>query len=481
MNRTGGMFTFFRTFLRNRDMFEKQRTIKEPISLAGVGLHTGNTCTMTFKPAPPNHGIRFVRTDIEGHPWVIADIDHVVDLARGTTLQSGEAKVHTVEHVLAAFAGLQVDNMIVELDSNEPPIGDGSAKPYVDKLLEAEIEDQDVDKFYLEIDTPMSYSEPERGVDLVVTPSDDLRITFLIDYKSPALGTQYTTLQDLEGEFVEEFAPARTFCFLSEVEMLKKEGLIKGGGLNNAVVIYDSDRGQVEVDRIRQALDLKDKAFVGETGIINDIPLRFYNEPVRHKTLDLLGDLFLIGVPFKGHVLAARSGHRANVALARKMRELYNKKKIASKYSRGGKALFDIRSILKIMPHRYPFLLVDRILDLVPGKRVIAMKNVTINEPFFQGHFPEHPIMPGVLVIEAMAQAGGVLLLNAIENPEEKVVYFMSIDKAKFRKPVTPGDQLRFEVEMHSFRRNVSKMSAQAFVDDRVVASAELMAMIIDR
>ncbi|MCM2272159.1 MAG: bifunctional UDP-3-O-[3-hydroxymyristoyl] N-acetylglucosamine deacetylase/3-hydroxyacyl-ACP dehydratase [candidate division Zixibacteria bacterium] len=461
-------------------MYEKQRTIKTSISLSGIGLHTGNRCTMTFRPAPANHGIRFVRTDIAGSPSVIADIDHVVDISRGTTLQQGEARVHTVEHVLAAFAGLQIDNMIVDLDNNEPPIGDGSAKPYVDKLLEAGIIEQEEDKYYLEIDAPMSYSEPERGVDLVVTPSDDVRITFLIDYKSPALGTQYTTLQDLNTEFVEEFAPARTFCFLSEVEQLKAHGLIKGGGLDNAVVIYDSDLGQVEVDRIQTALNLKERAFVGKSGIINDVKLRFYNEPVRHKTLDLLGDLFLIGVPFKGHVLAARSGHKANVALARKMRELYKKKQIAKRYPSNGFFL-DIQSILKIMPHRYPFLLIDRVMDLDPEKRVVAIKNVTINEPFFQGHFPGHPIMPGVMILEAMAQAGGILLLNAIEHPETKLVYFMSIDNAKFRKPVTPGDQLRFELDMLSFRRNTCKMSGHAYVGETLVAEADFMAMVIDR
>lgn len=463
-------------------MYEKQRTIKKEISLSGIGLHTGVNSKMTFKPAPPDHGIRFVRSDIVGKPWVIADIDHVVDISRGTTLQKGEAKVYTVEHVLAAFAGLQIDNMIVELDNCEPPVCDGSAKPYVDKLLEAGIETQDADKFYLEIDTPMAYSEPERNVDLIVAPSDDLRITFMIDYKNPALGTQYTSLVDLEKEFVKEFAPARTFCFLSEVEMLKEANLIKGGGLDNAIVIYDSDLGQIEVDRIKKALNIKGKVFVGKTGIINDIPLRFPNEPVRHKTLDLLGDLMLIGVPIKGHVLAARSGHKANVDLARRMRNLYKKKKIAAKYGRGNdKALFDINSILDIMPHRYPFLLIDRILDLEPEKRVVALKNVTINEPFFQGHFPNHPIMPGVLIIEAMAQAGGVLLLNTVENPQSKVVYFMSIDKAKFRIPVTPGDQLRFELEMKSFRLSACKMSGKAYVGDKLVCQAEFMAMVVDR
>jgi UDP-3-O-[3-hydroxymyristoyl] N-acetylglucosamine deacetylase/3-hydroxyacyl-[acyl-carrier-protein] dehydratase len=462
-------------------MYEKQRTVKRPITLTGAGLHTGNSCTMTFKPAEPNTGIRFVRTDIEGHPGVMADIDHVVDISRGTTLQKGEARVHTVEHVLAAFAGLQIDNIIVELDSNEPPVGDGSALPYVDCLLEAGIEDQDVDKVYLEIDTPMSYSEPERRVDLVVTPSNDLRITFMIDYQNPALGTQYTTLQDLEKEFVDEFAPARTFCFLSEIEMLKAQGLIKGGGLHNAIVIYDSDKGQIEVDRIRKALDLKDEAFVGKTGIINDIPLRFYNEPVRHKTLDLLGDLALIGAPFKGHVLAARSGHRANVALARKMRELYKKKRIAGRYSKGGRALFDTQAVLKVLPHRYPMLLVDRIIDMEPGKRVVGIKNVTFNEPFFQGHFPDHPIMPGVLILEAMAQAGGVLLLNAVENPETKLPFFVSIDNAKFRRTVVPGDQLRFELEMEAFRHATCKMTGKAYVEDQLVCSADFKAMVVDR
>jgi UDP-3-O-[3-hydroxymyristoyl] N-acetylglucosamine deacetylase/3-hydroxyacyl-[acyl-carrier-protein] dehydratase len=328
----------------------------------------------------------------------------------------------------------------------------------------------------------MSYSEPERRVDLVVTPSDDLRITFLIDYKNPALGTQYTTLQDLEKEFVEEFSPARTFCFLSEVEELKSQGLIKGGSLDNAVVIYDSDGGQIEVDRIRRALNIKGEAFVGRTGIINDVALRFYNEPVRHKTLDLLGDLALIGAPFKGHVLAARSGHKANVALARRMRELYKKKKMARRYPSGNKnAFYDIQGILKIMPHRYPFLLIDRVLDLEPDKYVIAIKNVSINEPYFQGHFPGHPIMPGVLILEAMAQTGGVLLLNAVEKPETKVVYFLSIDNAKFRKPVLPGDQVRFELKMQAFRRNTCKMTGEAYVEDVLVASAEFMAMVVDR
>nr|MBN2278391.1 bifunctional UDP-3-O-[3-hydroxymyristoyl] N-acetylglucosamine deacetylase/3-hydroxyacyl-ACP dehydratase [candidate division Zixibacteria bacterium] len=463
-------------------MLENQRTIRREISLQGIGLHTGNPSRMTFKPAPPDSGVKFTRTDLPGRPSVVADIDHVVDISRGTSLANGDARVYTVEHVLAAISGLQIDNLEVELTANEPPVVDGSARPYVDKLLEAGIETQDAEREYLEVDTTMSYSEPDRAVDIVVTPSDTFRITFMVDYKNPALGTQYTTLIDLEKEFVDEFAPARTFCFLSEVEMLRDKGLIKGGGLNSAIVIYDSDKGQVEVDRIKRALNLTDEAFVGKTGIINDIPLRFYNEPVRHKALDLIGDLFLIGVPIKGHILAARSGHKANVELVRKLRALYKKKKLASKFQKSkAEPFLDINGIMSIMPHRYPFLLVDRVLELEPEKRVVAIKNVTVNEPFFQGHFPGKPVMPGVLIIEAMAQAGGVLLLEAVEKPETKLVFFLAIDNVKFRRMVTPGDTLRFELDMLMFRRGTCKMKGKTFVGDTVVAEAELMAIVKER
>ncbi len=463
-------------------MFEKQRTIKREISLEGIGLHTGNPTKITFLPAPPDSGVKFIRSDLPGKPAVMADIDHVVDISRGTSLANGNAKVCTVEHVLAAISGLQIDNLNIELTSNEPPVADGSAKPFVDRILEAGIETQNADRQYLEIDTTLSYSEPDRAVDIIVTPADTFRITFMIDYKNPALGTQYTTLIDLEKEFVEEYAPARTFCFLSEVEMLRERGLIKGGGIHSAVVIYDSDKGQIEVDRIRKALNLKDEAFVGKTGIINDIPLRFDNEPVRHKALDLIGDLFLIGVPIKGHILAARSGHKANVELVKKLQALYRKKKLASRFQKSRSEPFlDINGIMNIMPHRYPFLLIDRVLELEPLKRVTAIKNVSFNEPFFQGHFPGFPVMPGVLIIEAMAQAGGVLLLEAVKEPQKKLVFFLSMDKVKFRKQVIPGDTLRFELEMLMFRRNTCKMRGKTFCDDVLVAEAELMAVVKDR
>jgi UDP-3-O-[3-hydroxymyristoyl] N-acetylglucosamine deacetylase/3-hydroxyacyl-[acyl-carrier-protein] dehydratase len=463
-------------------MYTKKRTIARDISFSGTGLHTGENCTITFRPSGPDHGIKFQRSDIAESEPMPADIDHVINIDRGTTIGIGDVKVYTVEHVLAALTGLGIDNILIELSGPEPPVGDGSAKPFVDILKEAGVTEFDEDKEYLEIDTPMSYSEPDRKVDIVVTPSDDFRITFMIDYPNPGLGTQYTFVADLEEEFVDEFAPARTFCFLSEVETLKNQGLIKGGGLENAIVFSDAGDDKNEIPRIRKALDIIGDAFVGKSGIINDVPLRFYNEPVRHKAVDLIGDLTLIGVPIKGHVLAARSGHKANVALVKKLRSLYQKKQIASRFQKKKTdAFLDINGIMKIMPHRYPMLLIDRVLDLEPEKKVIAIKNVTINEPFFNGHFPGHPIMPGVMILEAMAQAGGILLLNAIKEPETKVVYFMSIDGVKFRKPVSPGDQLRFELDMLSFRRNTCRMQGKAYVDDTLVAEATYMAAIIDR
>jgi len=465
-------------------MLNNQRTIKRRVSLSGIGLHTGVETTISFIPAPINHGVTFVRTDCEDSPRIPADIDHVVDSLRGTTLGLNNVKVHTVEHVLAAVAGLQIDNLIVELSNIEPPAGDGSALPFVKALLEAEIAEQDAPKNYLEIDNPLSYSEKDKRIDIVVTPSDDLRITFLIDYENKALGTQYTSLVDLDREFVDEFAPSRTFCLLSEVEMLYDEGLIKGGGLDTAVVFVDHELTADRIRRLKDRFGQDQDFFVRESGILNDTKLRFPNEPVRHKAVDLLGDLFLIGVPIKGHILAARSGHAANVALARQIRMIYEKKLLTSKYGTGktkGEYLLDINAIFKAMPHRYPMLLIDRIIDLEPRKRVVAIKNVTFNEPHFVGHFPQRPVMPGVLIVEAMAQAGGFMLLNAIEEPEKKLVYFLGIDGVRFRKPVIPGDQLRFEIEMIQFRPNSCRMGGKAYVDGKVVAEGTFLAAVVDR
>lgn len=462
-----------------------QQTIHKETRLSGVGLHTGCRVKVTFKPAPVNHGIVFVRTDLPGSPAIPADIDLVVEIVRGTTLAKGDVRIYTVEHVMAAAMGLEIDNLTVELDNHELPVGDGSALPYVEKLLEAGIVEQDAPKNFLEIDQPMAYSEPGRSVDLVVLPSDDFRVTFMIDYRNPALGTQYTTLVSLKDEFVKEFAPARTFCFLQEVEELKKVGLIKGGSLDSAIVICDDTTRPTDLDRLRHLFNDGRKLFVGKTGILNDTTLRFPNEPVRHKAIDLMGDLYLIGVPLRAHILAARSGHAANVALAKRIRALYEKEQVKKKYQQRTVAargfLLDSNAILKLMPHRYPLLLIDRIIDIEPRKRVTAIKNVTINEPFFVGHFPGHPIMPGVLIIEAMAQAGGLLLLHDVEEPEKKVVYFMGIDKVRFRRPVLPGDQLRFELEMVSYRLQTCKMVGKAYVGNELVTEAEMMAKVMDR
>lgn len=464
-------------------MTDRQTTISKSVSMQGVGLHTGVETRLTFLPAEPGHGITFVRTDLENSPEIKADLDHVIDLERGTTIGVDNVRINTVEHVLSAISGLELDNVIVQLDNVEPPVMDGSIKPFVDLLIEAGTQTQDAEREYLEIKTPIFYSEPDRGIDLVVLPSDTLRITFLVDYKNPALGTQYTSLVSLKDEFAEEFAPARTFCFLSELAMLKKQNLIRGGSLDTAIVICDNGKTQADVDELAALFGIKEHVPIGTSGILADMPLRFHNEPVRHKAADLIGDLALIGVPLKAHVLAARSGHRANVALARKIRIEYQKQKLQQKFgsSNSKGSVMDIRAILKILPHRYPFLMIDRIIDVEPGKRVVAIKNVTINEPFFNGHFPDHPIMPGVLVVEAMAQAGGVLIMNTVERPEEKVVYFMGIDGVRFRRPVIPGDQIRFEVELILNRRGIFKMKAKATVDGELVTEAELMATIKDR
>lgn len=468
---------------RESKMLKKQRTIGRSISVEGIGLHTGEHTKVTFHPAPINSGITFVRSDLPDRPRIPADIDYVVDISRGTTLGVGKAQVRTVEHLLAALVGLEIDNVEVEMMGEEPPVGDGSALPFVEALLEAGIVEQDSPKDYIDIEDVISYDlEKSRGVELVVLPSDDLKVTFMSDPRNPAVGTQYTVMFSLD-EFVKEFAPARTFAFLSEIRSLREGGLIKGGGLDNALVIVDREITSDELDYLKELFGIKGDVFVGRTNILNDIPLRFPNEFCRHKVVDLLGDLALLGAPLKGHVMAASSGHKANIELVKRIRQVYRKRKMISKYQpkEGKGSVLDITAIQKIMPHRYPFLLVDRILDLVPGERVVGLKNVTMNEPFFPGHFPGQPVMPGVLIIEAMAQVGGVLLLNGEEDPEDKLVYFMGIDNARFRKPVVPGDQLLFELEMVHRRRRSCKMHGRAYVDGDLVAEADLMAMIVER
>ncbi|HPI75000.1 MAG TPA: bifunctional UDP-3-O-[3-hydroxymyristoyl] N-acetylglucosamine deacetylase/3-hydroxyacyl-ACP dehydratase, partial [bacterium] len=407
-------------------MLKQQQTIRHEVSYSGVGLHTGNKTRITFKPAPANNGITFIRTDIPNSPVIPADIDHVLDISRGTTIGIGEAKIHTVEHVLAAVSGLEIDNIICEVHGNEPPVGDGSALPFVEILLKAGLQEQDSPRDYLIIDKTITYHEPARGIDIVVFPSDEFRITFMVDYKNPALGTQYTSMYSLHEEFATEFAASRTFCFLSEVEHLWKAGLIKGGSLDNAVVVIDRDMTQAELTDLRKLFGIDTSVTLSNNGILNGKELRYPNEQVRHKALDLIGDLCLLGMPLKAHVMAARSGHAANVELVKLIRKEYKKKLIRSKYavSDDQSAFLDANAILKILPHRYPFLLVDKIIDLVPQEHVVGIKNVSLNEPFFQGHFPGRPIMPGVLIVEAMAQVGGILMLNTETDPNKKLVYF---------------------------------------------------------
>ncbi len=464
-------------------MLVQQHTIKHPVSLRGIGLHTGSPCMMTFKPAPENYGIRFRRTDIGGAPEVPADVDHVVDISRGTTIAVGEARVQTVEHVMAALVGLQIDNVVIDLDASEPPVGDGSAKPYVDVLLKAGIEKQNAPKDYLIIDQTVHYQNEEKKVEIVALPTDDYRITVLVDYENPALGSQHTGLFNLEKEFVTEFAPCRTFCFLHEVEELKSRGLIKGGNLDNAIVIVDRQLGHEDLTQLATKLGIRDAVMLGSNGVLNNRPLRFKNEPARHKLLDVMGDLALIGVPLKAQILAARPGHASNIEFARRIRKLYQQKKLVRmyQYERKEGVVFDVNAIQKILPHRYPFLLVDKIIDFRMDEKIVGVKNVTLNEPYFQGHFPGQVVMPGVLILEGMAQTGGILLLNGVENPGDKLVYFMAINNAKFRKPVTPGDQLLFELTMVSRKSKICQMRGEAFVDGVLVAEADMLASIIDR
>lgn len=465
------------------DTLKRQRTLKAPVTVSGVGLHTGNSCSLTFHPAPENHGIQFKRLDAPDSPPIPALIDKVVDISRGTTIGLNGVLVHTVEHVLAALAGYEIDNALIELTANEPPVMDGSALPFIEALHSVGFEEQTAPKEYLEIDKTLIYHDDQKGIDLVAVPAPAFRITYMVDYRNPALGTQYTSMYDMEEEFIKEFAPARTFCFLSEVEALKAQGLIKGGNLENAVVIVDREVESSEFDRLKGLFGLKSKIIKGSNGILDGRELRFYNEPVRHKLLDLIGDLALLGFPIRGHVLAARAGHAAHIELVRLIRKEYERKKIIRIYQ--GKAskdiIFDAAAVSRLLPHKYPFLLVDRIVDLSPGERVAALKCVSINEPFFQGHFPGYPIMPGVLVIESLGQAGGVLLLNSVDEPEKKLVFFTGLDEVRFRKPVLPGDQLFLKVEMEFFRRGLCRMKGKAYVDDAVVAEAVMTAVVRNR
>ena len=452
------------------------------MSISGIGLHTGVKTTATFKPAAENFGIRFKRLDLKNCPEIVADIDHVIDISRGTTIGQKDFRIHTVEHILSAVFGLQIDNVLIELTEKEPPVMDGSALPFVDVLLKAGIQTQEAIRYELVIDKTITFSDPDREVDIHILPSDKFRVTFMTDYQVKSLGTQYTAMYSLEDDFIEQFAPSRTFCLFSEIIELNNRGLIKGGSIDNALVFVDKKMKENEIKKMKKLFNLKGDLFIGENGILNGTELRFHNEPVRHKVVDMIGDFALMGIPIRGHVIAARSGHAANVELVKKIKKVYSKKlAFQKKQQEEPKMKFDIESLMKILPHRYPFLLIDRILGLDPGKIVHAIKNVSINEPFFQGHFPGQPIFPGVLILEAMAQAGGFLVLNSIDNPETKLMYFTRINNSRFKKTVIPGDQIHFEVTLDKFRLGTCKIIGTAKVDDKVVAEAEMMASVVDR
>jgi len=460
---------------------QKQQTIKKAVTLSGVGLHTGVRVNMTFLPAPINHGIVFQRTDLPDQPKVEADVDYVVDLSRGTTIEKNGARVNTVEHTLAALVGLQIDNILIQLDGPEPPIMDGSSKPFVDVLENAGMDEQNALRNFYEIPHSIFYKDEERQVEIAALPLDDYRVTVMVDYNSPVLGSQHASLTNI-GQFAKEIAACRTFCFLHELEMLHKQNLIKGGDINNAIVVVDRVVKDDELDSLAKLFN-KQKVEVKKEGILNNIELRYNNEPARHKLLDVIGDLALIGRPLKAQILAARPGHAANVAFAKKIKKLMKEtsRNQAPKYDPSLPPVMDVNKIYQALPHTYPFKLVDKIIH-IEDKIVVGIKNVTINEPFFQGHFPGNPVMPGVLQIEAMAQTGGILVLNTVSDPENYWTYFLAIEDCKFRKTVVPGDTLVFKCELLApIKRGIAKLHGQAFVAGQLVCEATVTASMVKK
>lgn len=461
----------------------KQTTLKAPVTVVGVGLHTGRQVTMTFKPAPENHGYKFQRIDIEGFPIIDADVDNVTDTSRGTTITQNGASVSTIEHTLAALAGLEIDNVLIEIDAPEAPIMDGSSMPFIEELERVGIVQQDADREYFVIPNNLYYSEPDRHVEMTAMPYlDDYRVTVMVDYNSPVLGSQHASLSSIT-EFKKEIASCRTFCFLHELEMLLQHNLIKGGDLNNAIVVVDKVVSEDELEHLAKLFN-REKIAVAREGILNNIELRHQNEPARHKLLDVIGDLALVGMPLKGHIMAARPGHAANVAFAKKIKALIKKEKAKKNiphYNPNDTPVYNINEIANILPHRQPFLLIDKITEL-SNKHVVGVKNVTMNEEFFKGHFPGNPVMPGVLQIEAMAQTGGILALSTVPDPENYWTYFMKIENARFKDKVLPGDTIIFRLDlMAPIRRGICQMRGTAFVGDKIVMEAELMAQIVKK
>ncbi|MBK8831953.1 MAG: bifunctional UDP-3-O-[3-hydroxymyristoyl] N-acetylglucosamine deacetylase/3-hydroxyacyl-ACP dehydratase [Saprospiraceae bacterium] len=458
----------------------KQQTLAKSFSLEGVGLHTGKTVIIEFEPAEVNHGIRFMRVDMQDQPVLTADVNQVVSTNRGTTIRNGEAQISTVEHVLSALTGTGVDNVLIKVNGPEIPIMDGSAMDFVDGILGAGLLKQATDREYFEIEEPISFRDEVTGTELLALPGDKFEVTAMIDFNSQILGHQYASLQNID-DYATQIAPCRTFVFVRELEQLFDQNLIKGGDLDNAVVIADRLMDQDELDRLAKKLG-KQSIKVEKTGILNTTSLKFENEPARHKLLDVLGDLTLLGKPIKGKIVARKPGHTANIEftklLKRKMME-QRKLKGRPRIDPDQPPLFDIESIRKLLPHRYPFLLVDKIVEMTDNY-IVGVKNITFNEPFFQGHFPGNSIFPGVLQIEALAQVGGVFVLSKVEDPENWGTLLLKIDNTKFKYKVSPGDQLILKMELLSaVRRGICLMYGTAYVGSKLVSESELTAQIV--
>ncbi|MEX0982450.1 MAG: bifunctional UDP-3-O-[3-hydroxymyristoyl] N-acetylglucosamine deacetylase/3-hydroxyacyl-ACP dehydratase [Bacteroidales bacterium] len=460
-------------------MAEKQRTLKGSISFKGKGLHTGELVNLTIHPAPENHGYLFRRTDLAGQPEIRPFAENVTDTSRGTTIEENEAKVSTIEHVLSALAGMRLDNALMEIDGPEAPIMDGSAREYVEAIEQIGVVEQDAERKYFKLKEKIEYYDEERGIHIIAYPDQMQSINVLIDYNSDILGNQYATLEKWE-DFKEQIAPCRTFVFLHELEQLAKLGLIKGGDLDNAIVIVDHEMPQEDINRLSDLF--KQPKIEVKEGILNNVELRFSNEPARHKMLDMIGDLALVGRWFKAKIIATRPGHMANVEFAKLLRQTMKKqllKKNIPLYDPRKAPVYDIKQIMQKLPHRPPILLIDKTIYL-DDKQVVCIKNVSMNEPFFVGHFPSEPVMPGVLLIEALAQAGGMLILGMVPDPENYSTYFMKIDKVKFKAKVVPGDTLILKMDLLSpVRRGIAVMFGEIFVGERLVCEGELMAQIV--
>ncbi len=461
-------------------MSEKQRTLAKEVSLSGKGLHSGIEVTLTFKPAPVNHGYKFCRVDLPDKPVIDALAEHVTDTSRGTTLVHNNASVATIEHVLAALHGLQIDNALIEMDGPEAPIMGGSSWKFVEAIREAGIVEQKDDRNYFIVKQKITFSDEEHGVDLMVYPDDHFSVNVFIDYNSRILGNQYAILDTIE-DFPEEISKSRTFVFFHELEPLFRMGLIKGGDLDNAIVILEKEVEQSEIDRIAKMFN-RPGINTHTAGVLNNTELRYPNEPARHKLLDIMGDLALVGHPIRGKIVATRPGHYANTRLAKVMRQEIKKallKKDIPVYDPSIPPVFSLDEIKKRLPHRYPFLLVDKIIALGESS-IIGIKNVTFNEQFFQGHFPEESVMPGVLMVEALAQTGGLLVLSTVDEPEKYSTYFLKIDKVKFKSKVVPGDTIILKMELTDvIRRGIVTMYGQAFVGNKLVVEGELTAQVV--